>query len=369
MNGAGYTLIHLTDTHLHQPGELLFGALDTWERTAEALRGAARYRPDAVVITGDIADSGGDIYAAASGLFARAGRELDCPVIVLPGNHDLPGTRAWAAEAFTGSRTDTGPGPGNDVHFVGGLRLITLDSDDSGQPAGRLTGEQLHWLDTVLAEPAPDGTVLALHHPPVDSLLPQLAGRGLARPAELAGVLAGTDVRAILCGHYHHAVSGRLGAVPVWAGPAVSYSQDLFAPPETVQGLDSSWLSVIRLGEKNSFSAVPVPLRPAGTRWATGTLRPTGAVVFTKTAVPLNAAANPKTAAHPIAAAATAHLNSTLDPSTAPNPKTATPPGAVPAAGTRSTRPIPVPARAPGHPYPQQPLLPVSQGEPIAAPL
>lgn len=318
MNGPGYTLIHLTDTHLHQPGELLFGALDTWARTAEALRAAARYRPDAVVVTGDIADSGGDIYAGASGLFARAGRELGCPVIVLPGNHDVPGTRAWAAEAFTGSRTTTGPGPGNDVHFVGGLRLITLDSDDPGRPAGRLTGEQLHWLDTVLAEPAPDGTVLALHHPPVDSLLPQLAGRGLTRPAELAGVLAGTDVRAVLCGHYHHAVAGRLGAVPVWAGPAVSYGQDLLAPPDTVQGLDSSWLSVIRLGE-SSFSAVPVPLQPAG------------ALVFTKAAV------------HP---------------------------GAVPAAGTtRSTRPIPVPARAPGHLYRQQPLLPVSQGEPIAAPL
>lgn len=346
MNGTGYTLIHLTDTHLHQPGELLFGALDTWARTAEALRAAARYRPDAVVVTGDIADSGRDIYAAASGLFARAGRELDCPVIVLPGNHDLPGTRAWAAEAFTGSRTDTGPGPGNDVHFVGGLRLITLDSDDSGQPAGRLTGEQLHWLDTVLAEPAPDGTVLTLHHPPVDSLLPQLAGRGLARPAELAGVLAGSDVRAVLCGHYHHAVSGRLGGVPVWAGPAVSYGQDLFAPPETVRGLDSSWLSVIRLGEKSSFSAVPVPLRPAGS------LQPAGAVVFTKTAVPL------KNMAYP---------GSTPNPRSAPNLNSA-PRGAVPAAGTRSTRPIPVPARAPGHPYPQQPL-PVSQGEPIAAPL
>lgn len=336
MNAPGYTLIHLTDTHLHQPDEPLFGVLDTWARTAEALRAAARYRPDAVVVTGDIADSGGDIYSAAADLFARAGRELGCPVIVLPGNHDLPGTRAWTAEAFTGSRTDTGPGPGDNVHFVGGLRLITLDSDNPGQPAGRLTGEQLHWLDTVLAEPAPDGTVLALHHPPVDSLLPQLAGRGLAWPAELAGVLAGTDVRAVLCGHYHHAVSGRLGAVPVWAGPAVSYGQDLFAPPERVQGLDSSWLSVIRLDE-SGFSAVPVPLQP------------TGAVVFTKPAVRLKAPAHP---------------------SSTPHPHSTPPPGAVPAAGiSRSSHPFPEPARAPGYPSRQQPLLPVSQGEPLAAPL
>ncbi|MDN3482399.1 hypothetical protein QMA10_10750 [Arthrobacter sp. APC 3897] len=190
------------------------------------------------------------------------------------------------------------------------------DSPLAGSPGNSCTGWILSW--PILP---PDGTVLALHHPPVDSLLPQLAGRGLARPAELAGVLAGTDVRVVLCGHYHHALSGRLGGVPVWAGPAVSYGQDLFAPPETVQGLDSSWLSVIRLGE-GSFSAVPVPLQRAQ------------AVVFSRP---------------------TAHLK------------------AIPAAATtatnRSTHPLPEPARAPGHPSRQQPLLPVFQGEPLAAQL
>ncbi|CEA09693.1 3',5'-cyclic adenosine monophosphate phosphodiesterase CpdA [Arthrobacter saudimassiliensis] len=318
MNARGYTLIHLTDTHLRPPGELLFGSLDTWVRTAQALEAAARYRPDAVVVTGDIADSGTDIYADAARLFARAARTLACPVIVLPGNHDVPGAPAWEAKAFTGSRTATGPGPGNDVHIVGGLRVITLDSDDPGRPAGRLTEGQLDWLRSVLRRPAPDGTLLALHHPPVSSLLPQLAGRGLARPAELAGVVAGTDVRAILCGHYHHVLSGRLGGVPVWAGPAVSYAQNLFAAPETVQGLDRSWFSVIRL-EVDGFSAVPVPLQTSG------------APVFTKPVV------------HGGNLAATATLP--------------------------STHPLPVPERVPDQVHRPQPLLPVSQGESIAAPL
>ena len=88
---------------------------------------------------------------------------------------------------------------------------------------------------------------------------------------------------------------------------------------------------------KSGFSAVPVPLQP------------TGAVVFTKPAVRLKAPAHP---------------------SSTPHPHSTPPPGAVPAAGTtRSTYPFPEPARAPGHPSRQQPLLPVSQGEPLAAPL
>ncbi|MBW0092225.1 hypothetical protein I4I73_24725 [Pseudonocardia sp. KRD-184] len=52
-----------------------------------------------------------------------------------------------------------------------------------------------------LAEPAPDGTVLALHHPPLPTVnrvsrLLELRGR-----EALAPVLAGSDVRIVLPGH------------------------------------------------------------------------------------------------------------------------------------------------------------------------
>lgn len=271
-----HTIVQLTDTHLRLHGQMLYGSLDPWRRLERALEATAGFRPDAVLVTGDIADCGSDVYDAAAELFAWAGARMNAPVIVLPGNHDIPAAAQlpqpgqpalegpWSARAFTSTRTAEGPGPGDAAYSIAGLRILTLDSDNPLQASGSLSPAQLKWLDLVLREPARDGTLLAMHHPPVDSLLPQLKGRGLAQPEDLRAALAGTDVRAIVAGHYHHAMSAQLGLVPVWIGPAVSYNQNLRAPAGSVQGKDTSWLSVLTFSN-GAFSAVPVPLRLTNT--------------------------------------------------------------------------------------------------------
>ena len=248
-------LVHLSDTHLTPQGQLLHGRIDTWQRTVAALSAATHFAPDAVVVTGDIAERGAAVHERAARLFARAEAQLGCPVITLPGNHDPSGS---IDTRFNLRRTATGPHPANTVHRVQGLRIITLDSGGYGQPEGRLDEEQLHWLGAELATPAERGTLLALHHPPVEAIAPALARRGLVNAHQLARLLPGSDVRGILCGHYHLPASGHLAGVPVWMGPAVSYNHNLFAPADTLQGLDSSWLSIIQLGQ--TMDAVPVPV-------------------------------------------------------------------------------------------------------------
>ena len=268
---SGLTLVQLTDTHLLPEPELLFGKLNTWQRTISAVSAAAHFSPDALLVTGDIADSKSSIYQQASRLFDSASQQLGCPIIVLPGNHDQPDT---VPPLFNRDRTATGPTPGDTVHQLKGLRVIAMDSDNPGHPDGALSEEQLDWLCGQLAFQSDGGTILALHHPPIESVLPQLAGRGLANPDRLAAVIEGTDVRAVLCGHYHHAASGWLGTVPVWVSPAVAYNQNLFAPAPTIQAVDSTWLSVIELGP-TGFSATPVPVTATGTPVFTSTITPT----------------------------------------------------------------------------------------------
>jgi 3',5'-cyclic-AMP phosphodiesterase len=252
-----FTLVQLTDTHLRPGTELLFGRIDTWRLTLAALREAERHRPDAVVVTGDVADCCSEIYGDAARLFEDAAARLGCPFIVLPGNHDNPGQ---SEALFNRARAAAGPGRGDTVHFIGGLRVVTLESDDPGQPSGELLPGQLDWLRGQLATPAPDGTIIALHHPPLESPLPVLAGRGLAAPERLRAVVAGTDVRGIICGHYHHAQAGRLGSVPVWVGPAVAFNQDTPGSGGFRTGDAATWISVIRL-DAEGFSAEAVPVR------------------------------------------------------------------------------------------------------------
>ena len=56
----------------------------------------------------------------------------------------------------------------------------------------------LRWLAEELASPAPHGTILALHLPPVPSVLDLSVLVELRDQAALAEVLEGSDVRSII---------------------------------------------------------------------------------------------------------------------------------------------------------------------------
>jgi len=129
---------------------------------------------------------------------------------------------------------------------VAGVRVITLDSLVPGQVAGRLSPEQLDWLREVLADPAPAGSVVVLHHPPI-SVSEQWAAASLQDPSALADALRGSDVQAVLCGHVHAQIAGSLGGVAVWVGPGVVTRIDLTAPPDVVRAVRGAAATVVDL--------------------------------------------------------------------------------------------------------------------------
>lgn len=270
------TIIQLSDTHLHPEGQLLHGTIDSWQRTEQALEAAACLEPDAIVVTGDIADRGSPIHERAAELFNRTQRVLDCPVISVPGNHDPLGT---VGESFNTRRLSTGPRPADTVHEVHGLRIIGLDSGGFQLAQGNLEREQLDWLSMLLAAPAPRGSLLLLHHPPVEATNEARAGRGLQNPMELAAITAGSDIRAILCGHYHQASTSQLVNTPVFMAPAVSYNMNPFAPTQIVAEPAAAF-NVINVGAKtvdafaassdqcsalNECPALPAPVKSSQT--------------------------------------------------------------------------------------------------------
>jgi 3',5'-cyclic AMP phosphodiesterase CpdA len=139
------------------------------------------------------------------------------------GNHD---SRPELREHLLGEAPDDEPY--DHAVRLDGLRVIALDTTVPGYSHGELTDSQLDWLAAELAEPAPDGTVLALHHPPLPTPSRIAAAIDLRNRKELAAVLSGTDVRIVLAGHTHVVSAGALAGIPVWTGGTTAFASGAF---------------------------------------------------------------------------------------------------------------------------------------------
>lgn len=234
---ARRTIVHLSDTHLLAGNRLLGGRYDTAANLAQTLEAVERLgiRPDALVFTGDLTDLGEPgAYAALRAAVEPVAERLGAPVVWVAGNHDeRPALRQGLLDVAPTQEPVTG------VWDLGGLRLIALDSSVPGWHHGDLDPAQLTWLRRILAEPAPLGTILALHHPPLPSHIPFFDILELRHQSELAEVLAGSDVRAILAGHLHYSTSGTFAGIPVSVASATCYTMNLQRPPAEVNGMDA----------------------------------------------------------------------------------------------------------------------------------
>lgn len=89
-------------------------------------------------------------------------------------------------------------------------------------------------------DPAPHGTILALHHPPIPSVLDLAATVELRDQARLGRVLEGSDVRAILAGHLHYSTNATFVGIPVSVASATCYTQDLTVEVGGTRGRDAA---------------------------------------------------------------------------------------------------------------------------------
>lgn len=206
-------LAQLSDPHMR------VGAGDRGSATAlsAAVRAvlALRPLPEAVLVTGDIADTGATSeYERARELLAP----LSMPVHVLAGNHD---DRDALRDQFPEVPPANGSGaPMQYTARVGDLRIVACDTTRPGRDDGALDGGRLEWLEAQLLADRQTPTVVAMHHPPVTVGLPVLDAIGLPEGdrralAELLG--RAPHVRRVVAGHVHRTAFGALGGCGVLA--------------------------------------------------------------------------------------------------------------------------------------------------------
>lgn len=235
----GHVVAHLSDPHLLAGGARQYGVIDTEAGLRLALTRLSRLDtpPEALVFTGDLADKAEPgAYARLRELVEPAAADLGATVVWVMGNHDERAAYARGLFGADGTGEDV---PQDRVHEIAGLRIVSLDTSVPGYHHGELTDDQLTWLTDVLATPAPHGTLLALHHPPIPiPMMPAAEVIELLDQHRLAAVLTGSDVRCILGGHFHYSTYSTFAGIPVSVASATCYTSDPAPVERFVSGVD-----------------------------------------------------------------------------------------------------------------------------------
>lgn len=223
-------IIQISDLHIKREGELSYGVVDTAAmlRRCVAHILASKPRPDLLLVSGDLVDSGSaEEYATLRRLLAPLG----VPVYVIPGNHDdraalrrefadQPWLSQW--EPFIQYSIDAWP-----------LRIVALDTVIPGDEGGRLCDERLAWFDATLAAEPRKPTLVMMHHAPFRTWIAGMDRHGLEAPEAFGAVIAKhSQVERILCGHLHRHIEARLGRVPVSVCPSPAHQITLDLAPE-----------------------------------------------------------------------------------------------------------------------------------------
>lgn len=188
-------LVQITDSHLGDEPNTRLLNIDTDRSLAAVIELVRReqVRIDAVLATGDLADTGG---VAAYRRFAVASEGLGEQTRWLPGNHD-----EWP-------QLREAVGAGSPLLerslLLGNWQIIMLDSTVTGEVGGSISDSELDALRTALAVAPHRHALVCLHHHVLPVGAAWLDAQRVANSEQLLAELASwPQVRAVLSGHVH----------------------------------------------------------------------------------------------------------------------------------------------------------------------
>jgi 3',5'-cyclic-AMP phosphodiesterase len=203
-------IIHVTDTHIAAPGQLVVGH-DPRQRLAEVIASINQAHPDAAlcVFSGDLTDRGDE---AAYREFAAILGDLDLPYRLMMGNHDH---RATFRKVFPHEPVDDA-GFVQSVAAVGDLRLVLADTLDDARPdTGRLCPIRLEWLGDTLTRSTDRRSIVFMHHPPFSVGVPWFDAMMLNEPEAFQSLLRESgSVMHLAFGHLHLTTTGAWHGIP-----------------------------------------------------------------------------------------------------------------------------------------------------------
>jgi 3',5'-cyclic AMP phosphodiesterase CpdA len=204
-------IAQITDIHLgfepDNPAEFNRKRLDQTLRTLVAMTP----RPDVLLATGDLADTGDDEASYRRLKKALAG--LPFPVWFCMGNHD-------GRAAFRKHFPDVPTSDGFVQYAIEDypIRILVLDTLEEGRHGGGFCEVRAAWLSERLAEQPDRPTLIVLHHPPIETGLSWMTEDPDAQwVRRLHAIISRhNNIVAMISGHLHRQV------VTQWAGTTLA---------------------------------------------------------------------------------------------------------------------------------------------------
>lgn len=236
------SFVHLTDIHISKPGKKPFFGLEMSDKLKAVWTeiGKFRTKPAFIVISGDLTHDGDvDDYRHLKDLLADAERSLGVRIHVALGNHDF-------RQPFREGYLEEAPSEASYYYsfMENGLRVVVLNTQVMGSHLGRVDEEQLAWLDRLLSQAAPSGTILVHHHPVVLTPTAMMDGHLLENAEDLARVIEGRDVIGLLSGHIHFHNIGTWHGIPCASADGVAFGLDPVSP-EVMRFVDRSGYNLV----------------------------------------------------------------------------------------------------------------------------
>ena len=175
---------------------------------------ALKYKPDLVLIPGDLTKDG---EAASHDTVAAGIHRLEAagiPVLVIPGNHDIPASNDWTTH-YSGTFNKATSTDAGSYSFAAeplpGVTVLGIDGSDGKASVGKLSASTLAWVEAqAKAAKAKGNMVIAMTHWQIlehfDGLASIEPASRFEKPDELRDLLMHNGVHLVLTGHFH--VSG-----------------------------------------------------------------------------------------------------------------------------------------------------------------
>lgn len=226
-------ILQISDFHLRGDGKLSFQVVDTasflksTKAHLEHVFALDGQKPDMIVVTGDIADSGDEkaylmVYEALS--------SFNVPVYAVPGNHDRRDCMVRILKGWTIPNPQTAPFLCYAVQTEE-ARLLFLDTLNPGSHAGHMREAELAWLDNELQSNKNVPTLIFMHHPPFITGLPAM-DEPFENREQMRTVLMKAPWARLCCGHMHRPIFTVWAGVPCVTAPAASMQIELDFTPE-----------------------------------------------------------------------------------------------------------------------------------------